>query len=100
MSLLDDPSYWRARATKIRQLAEASADLIYREKLQKLAASYDCPTRRYFALRGPARYLGPDLRPGGRGPFMQLEPHPETRISFAELELDFAAGQATGPYQS
>ena len=41
MSLLDDPSYWRARATNIRQLAEASADLIYREKLQKLAASYD-----------------------------------------------------------
>ena len=41
MSLLDNPSHWLARAAEIRRLAAASADLIYRAKLEKLAASYE-----------------------------------------------------------
>jgi hypothetical protein len=41
MSLLDDPAHWRSRALDIRRLADASTDVVYRTKLQKIAASYD-----------------------------------------------------------
>jgi hypothetical protein len=38
MSLLDDPAHWQSRALDIRRLADASTDLVYRTKLQKIAA--------------------------------------------------------------
>jgi len=56
MSLLDDPAHWRSRALDIRRLADASTDVVYRTKLQKIAASYDL-----LAVRALER-LG--LRPG------------------------------------
>jgi hypothetical protein len=41
MDLLKYPSLWHARALDIRRLADASADPVYRAKLQEIAASYD-----------------------------------------------------------
>jgi hypothetical protein len=40
-----------------------------------------CPTRRYFAQRGPARYFGPDPRPEGRGLFILLNSRAYTPLS-------------------
>jgi hypothetical protein len=50
MSLLDDPAHWQSRALDIRRLADASTDLVYRTKLQKIAVSYDL-----LAVRALAR---------------------------------------------
>jgi hypothetical protein len=52
--LLDDPAHWHTRAGDIRRLADAALDLVYRAKLQKIAASYDL-----LAVRATAR-LGSD----------------------------------------
>jgi hypothetical protein len=35
------PSHWRTRASDIRRLADAALDIVYRAKLQRIAASYD-----------------------------------------------------------
>jgi hypothetical protein len=51
MSLLNDPSHWRMRASDLRRLADAALDLVYRAKLQKIAASYDL-----LAVRALARF--------------------------------------------
>jgi hypothetical protein len=50
MSLLDHPAHWHTRASDVRRLADASEDLVYRTKLQKIAASYDL-----LAVRALAR---------------------------------------------
>jgi hypothetical protein len=50
MSLLEDPAHWHKRASEVRRLADAALDLVYREKLQKIAASYDL-----LAVRALAR---------------------------------------------
>ena len=56
MSLLDDPAHWRTRAVDVRRLANAALDLVYRAKLQKIAASYDLLAVQALARLGS----GPD----------------------------------------
>jgi len=52
MSLLDDPSHWQTRASDIRRLADAALDIVYRAKLQRIAASYDLLAVRALARLG------------------------------------------------